>query len=104
MANNRICLACGKAYEYCSSCSGSLNTPVWKNIFHTENCKNVFEIVSDYAQNVITKETAKTKLQKCDLSQSNTFIDKIGKIIDEIKTAEKTPTPPSEKTAAINKD
>lgn len=43
MANNRICLACGKAYEYCGSCPSSLNLPVWKNIFDTENCKTVFE-------------------------------------------------------------
>ena len=82
MANNRICLACGKAYEYCSSCPSSLNLPVWKNIFDTENCKTVFETVSDYAQNAITKETAKYKLSKCNTSVS--FNKQIQGYVDEI--------------------
>jgi uncharacterized membrane protein len=65
---NRICLTCGNAYEYCGSCPTSLNLPVWKNIFDTENCKIVFETVSDYAQNVITKDVAKEKLSKYNTS------------------------------------
>ena len=64
---NRICLTCGKAYEYCGSCPTSLNLPVWKNLFDTENCKTIFEVVSDYAQKVITKDVAKKKLSKCDI-------------------------------------
>lgn len=82
MANNRICLACGKAYEYCGSCPSSLNLPVWKNIFDTENCKTVFETVSDYAQNAITKESAKNKLSKCNTSIS--FKEQIQNYVDEI--------------------
>lgn len=82
MANNRICLTCGKPYEYCGSCPSSLNLPVWKNIFDTENCKTVFETVSDYAQNAITKESAKVKLSKCDVS--GVFKNNIKKLIDDI--------------------
>lgn len=82
MANNRICLACGKPYEYCGSCPSSLNLPVWKNIFDTENCKTVFETVSDYAQNAITKESAKIRLSKCDVS--GVFKDNIKNLIDDI--------------------
>lgn len=82
MANNRICLTCGKPYEYCGSCPSSLNLPVWKNLFDTENCKTVFETVSDYAQNAITKESAKVRLSKCDVS--GIFKDNIKKLIDDI--------------------
>ena len=82
MANNRICLACGKAYEYCGSCPSSLNLPVWKNIFDTENCKTVFETVSDYAQNAITKESAKKRLSERDTSV--TFKKQIQNYVDEI--------------------
>lgn len=84
MANNRICLTCGKPYEYCGSCPSSLNLPVsvWKNIFDTENCKTVFETVSDYAQNAITKESAKVRLSKCDVS--GVFKNNIKKLIDDI--------------------
>lgn len=82
MANNRICLTCGKPYEYCGSCPSSLNLPVWKNLFDTDNCKTVFETVSDYAQKAITKESAKTRLSKCDVS--GVFKSNIQKLVDEI--------------------
>ena len=82
MANNRICLTCGKPYAYCGSCQSSLNLPVWKNIFDTENCKTVFETVSDYAQNAITKEAARIRLSKCDVS--GVFKDNIKSFIEDI--------------------
>lgn len=84
MANNRICLTCGKAYEYCSSCSSSLDSPVWKNMFCTENCKVIFETASDYAQKVITKESAKNKISKCDLSHYEKYNANISRIINDI--------------------
>lgn len=86
MANNRICLTCGKAYEYCGSCPSSLNLPVWKNIFDTENCKTVFETVSDYAQNAITKEEAKAILSNCNISGK--FNNNITKLIEDIQIKE----------------
>lgn len=82
MANNRICLTCGKAYEYCGSCPSSLNLPVWKNIFDTENCKTVFETVSDYAQKAITKQVAKERLLKCDTC--GVFKNNIKNLIEDI--------------------
>ena len=88
MANNRICLTCGKAYEYCGSCPSTVNLPVWKNLFDTENCKTVFETASDYAQKVITKESAKEKLLKCDLNVE--FKEKIDGLVKEIIVEEAT--------------
>lgn len=90
MANNRVCLTCSKAYEYCGSCPSSLNLPVWKSLFDTENCKIVFETVSDYAQKVITKESAKGKLSKCDLN--TTFKEKINNLIKDIVAEENIET------------
>ena len=90
MANNRICLTCGKAYEYCGSCPSSLNLPVWKNLFDTENCKTVFETVSDYAQNVITKDVAKKKLSNCDTSIN--YKENIQKYLDDIIAESKVET------------
>lgn len=84
---NRICLTCGNAYEYCGSCPTSLNLPVWKNIFDTESCKTVFETVSDYAQNVISKDVAKNKLSKC--NTSGKYKKNIQKYLDDIMTEPK---------------
>lgn len=85
--SNRICLTCGKAYEYCGSCPTSLNLPVWKNLFDTENCKTIFETVSDYAQKVIAKDIAKEKLSNCDTSSK--YKDNIQNYLDEIITEPK---------------
>ena len=74
MANNRVCLTCGKAYEYCGYCPTSKNLPMWMNLFDTENCKNVFE----------SKETAATNLSLCDLSKVSTYKENIQKIVSEI--------------------
>lgn len=108
MANNRTCLTCGEAYEYCGSCPSSLNLPVWKNLFHSENCKLVFQTVSDYAQNVISKESAKEKLAVCDLSCTQSFKENIRKYIDEIVADESNVdvgevTEPVEKIRRIRK-
>lgn len=87
---NRTCLACGKKYEYCGSCPTSTNLPVWKSIFDTENCKVVFENVSDYAQGVISKEVAKNRIYKCDFSIK--YKDNIQKHIDDIMAEPKNET------------
>ena len=83
MANNRICLTCGTSYEYCGACPSGLNSPTWKSLFDEENCKNVFEIVSD-AQKTISKESANEKLLKCDLSNKDKFKKNIQSLISEI--------------------
>ena len=85
---NRICKTCGKAYYYCSNCDKSINSPQWMLMWDTENCKAIFEIVSNYAQGVYTKEVARKKLEKCNLKEKYTFNEKIAKLIDEIMTKE----------------
>ena len=102
MANNRICLACGKSYEYCGSCPSSLNLPVWKNIFDTEICKTVFETTSDYAQKVISKEKAKEKLSKCNISDARNYKPQIRSLIEEITKENKVVDDISE-TKYVNK-
>ena len=64
MANNRVCLCCGNAYEYCGSCRNGVNLPAWKNLFDNENCKDVFQTVSDYEQKAIDKTKAKKILKE----------------------------------------
>ena len=90
MANNRICLTCGKSYEYCGSCNSSLKYPVWMSIFYTENCKNIFEVVSDYKQKTITKKRAIERLEKCDLTNRNYLKENMREIIDELFPIEVT--------------
>ena len=84
MQTNRICKTCGKKYFFCSNCDKNLNDPQWKLMWHEENCKNIFEIVSSYVQKQIPKEVAKEKLEKCNLREVYTFKENIRLIIEEI--------------------
>lgn len=96
---NRVCKTCGKQYYYCSNCNKSLSSPQWMLMWDTENCKNIFEIVSNYVQGVISKDVARKQLEKCDLKNRYSFNDNIRKAVDEIlakesvreKEVEKTP-------------
>ena len=62
--NNKTCIVCGEVYTYCPNCAQFAHLPKWKNIFHNENCKKLFETVSDFKQNEITIDEAKEKIKK----------------------------------------
>lgn len=84
MGDNKVCLTCGKSYKYCNSCSDSQNRVYWKNVYDCEECKDIFEIVSDYAQNCITKDVARQRLSKYDLSTKVISNSNVKKYLDEI--------------------
>ena len=97
--NNKKCIVCGKVYTFCNSCSAFDRYPRWMGIYHDENCKNVFEITSDYLSGDITKEEAKVRLDKCDLSNKQNFhkviLDAINQIYGEDKGNKKAVRPVS---------
>ena len=68
---NRECLTCGAKYSYCPSCNR--NEPYWMTEFHAENCKNIFQICTQYNVGLLTKYQAKAELDACDLSNKETF-------------------------------
>lgn len=82
--NNRKCVCCQTEYYFCPNCSDYDTLPRWMTIFHDENCREIFNTVSSYCNNVITKDQAKKRLDKCDLSNKHTFKDSIKSKISEI--------------------
>ena len=81
---NKTCIVCSEKYTFCTSCSEYDKYPRWKAIYCCENCKDIFHITSDYIEKTITKDEAREKLNKCDLSNKNKFHYKILEAIDEI--------------------
>ena len=53
--HKKTCILCGKEYSYCSNCSEYANLPVWHNIYHDENCKNIFNIATNFHAGKINK-------------------------------------------------
>lgn len=98
---NRVCKTCGKEYYFCNNCKRDLNSPQWMLMWDTQNCKSIFEIVSNYAQKVDSKAVAKKKLSKCDLTHQYTFNRNIRALIDEIMKEEKTEEPKEKSEANV---
>jgi len=73
---NRSCVVCGKKYYYCSStnCQESFGKPTWMIMFHDENCKNIFSIISEHYHNRLSDVEAMKQLEQCDLSKKDEFL------------------------------
>lgn len=70
---NRSCYLCGETYQYCPTCSQDRMKPSWMAEFHSENCKNIFDICTRFNMQMFTKDEAKVAIEKCDLSNKLNF-------------------------------
>lgn len=82
--NNRSCKVCGEQYYYCPSCVPLDAPDRYKMVFCSLNCKNIFDVVSNYAFKKIDKVSARTMLSELDISRRYQFSDKIKTDIDDI--------------------
>lgn len=90
--NNKTCYTCGKVYTYCPSCSEFSHLPKWMNMWHDENCMNIWNIVCDHETKLISTAEAASRLVECNLSieiKNDTLKKQIDNIM-EITNAEKT--------------
>ena len=85
---NRECSTCGTKYSYCPNCNRK--SPSWMTNFHDENCKNIFQICTQYNVGLLTKEQAQEALNACDLSNKENFAECIKRDFENIFEAEKT--------------
>ena len=70
---NRSCYLCGEHYQYCPTCSQDRTKPAWMAEFHSENCKDIFDICTRFNMELFTKDEAKAAIEKCDLSNKLNF-------------------------------
>lgn len=83
-SRNKTCYLCGERYKYCSTCSQDRMKPSWMNEFHSESCKDVFDICTRYNMDMLTKEQAQQELAKCDLSNRENFKSYVQTDLDNI--------------------
>ena len=72
---DRKCYLCGEKYQYCPTCGNDRLKPTWMAEFHSESCKNIFDICTRYNMQLMTKEEAQKALSACDLSKKESFKD-----------------------------
>jgi hypothetical protein len=69
----RECYLCGQDYEYCSTCSNDRLKPAWMAEFHSESCKDIFDICTRFNLDMMSKADAQEALNKCDLTNRKNF-------------------------------
>lgn len=78
------CKCCGTDYLYCFHCDADKNKPTWMMMFHDDNCRNIFQIITDFNANELSKKEAIDKLNNCDLSNRKSFLEPIQNGLNEI--------------------
>lgn len=81
---NRECYLCGQDYKYCPTCSQDKNKPSWMSEFHSENCKNIFQICTEFNLGIVEKYEAQAALEQCDLSNKENFKSFVQRDIENI--------------------
>lgn len=94
MSKIKTCIVCGKKYEYCGHCDKGGQENRWKSNYCSENCRDIFDIVSKYVNHHIQIEEAKQELLKKDLGIN--IKNNIAKYCGEIMTYEKEENTESE--------
>ena len=83
---NRECFTCGTPYYYCPDCERSKPRPrpSWYVMFDCPRCRDIFNILTDYSLNRISREEAGKLLSVHDLKDRGSFVPVIRKELDEI--------------------
>lgn len=87
--HNATCAICGRSYYMCLSCKDFINLNPWKKHTDTSEHYKIFQILRGYNTGVYTKEEAKFKLQKVDLSDLESLRENIKNLINKIMSEEK---------------
>ena len=73
--NNRSCLICGRSYSYCPSCGADSSKPTWYFLFDCKNCLDIYDVCTEYRDNILNAKEAYEKVSKLDISKLENFND-----------------------------
>lgn len=86
MGKKRTCLSCGKEYEYCPNCGNYSKFPKWMTEFCSEECKDVFNVVSSFNMGLQTSEDVKAVIRKHNITDTTKFAGAIQKVLNDNMT------------------
>ena len=80
--DNKTCVMCNKAYKFCESCPSKYNvTETWRNIFCSENCREIYKIYDKIKAGQITDKNALKELKKWNLSYIQNINDPMKSVL-----------------------
>lgn len=97
---DRKCYLCGTSYKYCPTCSQDRMKPAWMSEFHSEDCKNIFEICTKFNMKLMSKEEAQEAILACDISNKDNFKQYVQRDLDNIFAEDEKPAIKVAKPAA----
>lgn len=97
MANKRTCLCCRTQYHYCSQNCDDKNLPLWYNLFHNQNCHDIWYVLSDFENGVLSKEEAQEKIKSLDTSviKNDAVMTSYNKLMEGPKVEKNTDSSPT---------
>ena len=91
---DRTCVICGKHYEYCTNCDRFLNYPAFMAMYCSQECVDLFDILSSFEAGQTSKEDAQKALQGIDQGKmkmlKNSLANSYKKIMAEEPKTEET--------------
>lgn len=81
----RICAVCRKQYTFCPVCNEDKEKPIWYFTFCSENCHDLYGVLSGYEDGNISSDEANKKIKAFDLSRYDFFGDSYKKTIEKLK-------------------
>ena len=90
MSVARICVCCGKKYEYCPSCKKN-SQPGWMFTYCSESCKGLFNIISAYISKRVSKEAVQAYIAEHNITDFTEYTEPVKKILNEATYGNRTP-------------
>lgn len=80
----RTCAVCRQNYHFCPRCGEDKNKPAWYFTFCSSNCKDIYDITSQFENGWVTADEANTILHNLDTSKLDSFGQSYKKSIEKI--------------------
>lgn len=84
MAKERRCICCNKAYKYCGQCKEYSNLPAWMNEFCSEECKELFNIMSVYNMGYADKSQIENVIKKYNITDYSKYKSSTANKLNEL--------------------
>ena len=97
MKHQRICIMCGRSYEYCPNCNKYADKPRWMWNFCSDRCNDICTVLCDYKQGKISAADARKQLYKLNANSIENLGDGFKKDIEDLMGAKPEEAQPSKK-------
>lgn len=84
MAYKRNCYTCGSEYEYCIKCGEFAAQPKWRQMWDTEECKDLWNAISGYNMGIIGVDGIKEVISKYGITDYKKYNKNIEEKLNEI--------------------